>query len=262
MNLPPLILITGPPRSGTTLLNRVLCESPELGDFLPECTFLTKEIQQYNDILLYAEKERFVAYFGSEDSLRGCFKQIVEIHLQTLISNLALDAGVPLVLKDPMLSLCLDQALALMPDDTRYIITLRDPRDVLASMKTVRSKQKQAWNCKKEATDMFSFYYKIQHASDQKSDAMCFIKYEDMVMSEYKGLGEFVKMPHKERNSNNGHGDLTIDKNDPFYSPLYNKPVDKSRVGAYKKVLSWRETRFITKMYAGVLDYWGYDVQG
>ncbi len=75
-----LIVVSGPPRSGTTLANRILCASPGCAPFLPECSFITKQIEQYANILLYSDRERFSAYLGTLDACRSCF-QACTIHI-------------------------------------------------------------------------------------------------------------------------------------------------------------------------------------
>lgn len=42
-----LVFLAGPPRSGTTWLNREICNHPGWSGFLPECTLLTQQIALY-----------------------------------------------------------------------------------------------------------------------------------------------------------------------------------------------------------------------
>lgn len=259
MNHPVIIFIAGPPRSGTTLLNRIMSGCVELGRFLPECTYLTKEIEHYANILLYSDEERFGTYFGNEENLRKCFQQIIDAHLITLIANAGIDVSSVLILKDPVLGLYVDQAIKIFPDDTKFIITIRDPRDVLASMKNVRAKQKKKWDVVSESTDVFNYYYKPRLAADGKPDAIHFIKYEEIVESKFDELSSFLGVEIKENLSTDGNSRLAINKDDPFYSPLYDKPIQRGRVGSYKKMLNRRELRHISRVFSGVMAHWGYE---
>lgn len=63
-----MIVISGPQRTGTTLANRMQCASTKkTAPVLPECSFMTKQIGQYANILLYADKEYFSAYYSTHE---------------------------------------------------------------------------------------------------------------------------------------------------------------------------------------------------
>lgn len=122
-----LIVVSGPSRSGTTLTNRILCASPKCAPFLPECSFITKQIEQYTNILLYSDKEIFSYYFGTLDACRSCFKACINAHLNALLRASPLVSGYDnIVLKDPMLVYYLAQAQELLPAATRFVLPVRN----------------------------------------------------------------------------------------------------------------------------------------
>ena len=103
-----LIIICGPPRSGTTWLNRELCKLPTVFQFLPECTLITQQIELYSRTLHYCEPQRFHAYFSNQQNLLYYYRtnitklvdQVATLNKRTNYSTL--------VLKDPCLCLYLN----------------------------------------------------------------------------------------------------------------------------------------------------------
>ena len=65
-----------------------------------------------------------------------------------------------LVLKDPGLALYLDEIESLFPP-YKLIVLVRDPRDVIASMKNVSIKKEESFDIKKTADEIFIYYFKI-----------------------------------------------------------------------------------------------------
>lgn len=254
-----LIVISGPPRSGTTLVNRLLCASPKCAPFLPECSFITKGIEQYINVLLYADKERFSAYFSTHEECRACFQKCVGAHLESLyIASPHIGGHEHIVLKDPMLSYYLSQAQDLLPVGTRFVIMVRNPLAVVASMKKVVTKQKSGWNIKAVADEIFNFYFHL-HRTREAEDitSACFVRYEDLVLGNWGELESFLGFPvsdefavTKQKNE--------FDQADPFYSPFYKKPISNKRIDAWRGELSDLEISYVRDVFAGVMEYWQY----
>lgn len=254
-----LIVISGPPRSGTTLANRLFCASPKCAPFLPECSFITKQIEQYSNILLYADKERFSAYFHTHEECRACFKKCVESHLESLMRTRAdINGYENIVLKDPMLSYYLVQAQDLLPPDTRFVITVRNPLAVVASLKKVASKNGADWNIKAKVDEIFNFYFHLNRVHQEgRNAAIYFVRYEDLVSGNRKDLESFLGFPVSDEFIP-GKYKGTFDKADPFYSPLYEKPVSNMRIDAWQGELSDSEISYIRDVFSGVMAYWQY----
>jgi len=254
-----LIVISGPPRSGTTLVNRILCTSPYCASFLPECSFITKQIEQYANILLYADKERFSAYFSTREECRTCFQQCVEAHLESLSKvNPHVNVYEYIVLKDPMLSHYLQHAQDLLPGDTRFIIMVRHPLGVVASMKKVIIKQGSGWNIKAAVDDMFNFYFQVHHARETaKISSACFVRYEDFVLGQWSELESFLGFSISDESVLSKHK-REFNQADPFYSPLYEKPISDERIRGWRDQLSDLEISYIRDVFSGVMAYWQY----
>jgi hypothetical protein len=256
---PRLIIIAGPPRSGTTLANRILCTSPECAPFLPECSFLTRQIEQYSNILNYADKERFSAYFSTEEECRSCFEKCVGAHFESLMKARPEVAGHEyIVLKDPMLSFNLLRAQELLPAETRFVITIRNPLAVMASMKKVESRRGSIWDIKTKVDEIFNFYFHLNRVREEaRIVSACYVRYEDMVTGQWGSLESFLGFSLSDEFMHVKHK-RDIDKTNPFYTPLYEKSVSNERIDAWKDELSDFEISYVRDVFSGVMAYWQY----
>ncbi len=254
-----LIVVSGPPRSGTTLANRILCASPRCAQFLPECSFITKQIEQYANILQYSDRERFSAYFDTDDECRSCFRACIDAHLNALLRARPQVAGHEfVVLKDPMLVYYLAQAQELLPACTRFVLTVRNPLGVIASMKQVESRRGAAWNIEATVNDIFNFYFHLYRAREEgRLASACYLKYEDLVVGNWEALEAFLGFPVSDALMLSKH-ERVLDKHDPFYTPLYEKQVSGERVDAWQSELSEAEISYVRGVFSGVMAYWGY----
>lgn len=254
-----LTIISGPPRSGTTLVNRILCASPKCAPVLPECSFITNQIEQYANILLYADKERFSNYFQTQEECRVCFKKCIEAHLESLRKARQDLVGYEhLVLKDPMLSYFLVQAQELLPPDTRFVIMVRNPLAVIASLKKVATKNGVEWNFKAKVDEIFNFYFHLNGFHQKANNtATHFVRYEDLVSGKWEALESFLGFPVVDQFIP-GKFKGGFDKADPFYSPLYEKSVSSKRINSWQDELSSSEISYVNEAFSGIMLYWQY----
>lgn len=259
-----LILITCPPRSGTTWLNRELCSGAAAFPFLPECTFLTQQVELYNRIINYSDKKRFMAYFQNRHNLTTLFRENIARQIDQAASlNKKTDANV-LVLKDPGLSLHLEASEALFPEHY-LIVLLRDPRNVIASMKKVSLKKETDFEIKKTADEIFMYYYKIGIFYKKNNENSIFVRYEDLVTGKTEDLQGFLPdglMP----SVSTGEIDLSelkqkLDPSDPFFSEHYFHPTTDQTIASYVNILSEDEINYIDNIFSGVIQCWGYGSQ-
>ena len=135
-----LILVTGSMRSGTTLLQQVLCCAPDANPFIHGCRYLTAQIETF---ARYAGPDRLYIedYLGGPQELFAFTRDILDRLLQETHRRL----GEPrhLVLKNPELGRVLLPAAALLPQ-ARFIVSVREPKDTIASMITVGEKHRES----------------------------------------------------------------------------------------------------------------------
>lgn len=133
-----LILVAGAMRSGTSLLQHVLCSSPEANPFIHGCRYLTSQIAIFAQ---YAGGDRLYVkdYLGGPEGLLAFSRDIVE----RLLAETHRRLGEPkhLVLKNPELASYLPHATVLMPQ-ARFVISVREPKDTIASMIGVGEKHR------------------------------------------------------------------------------------------------------------------------
>lgn len=254
-----LVIVCGPPRSGTTWLARELCNSPIAFPFLPECSLITHQIEQYRFMKTY-ESKRFQAYFGTQENLLNFYRETVT-RLINQVANLNQKTGAKtLVLKDPLLCLCLEDIKEVMPPH-KLVVLIRDPRDVIASMKQVSARKKQKWNVRKEAHELLRYSNQIGSHHQRADKDNIFLRYEDIVVGQTSFLHDFLRQGSE--NMIFSQANVTtvsdkIDSSDPFFSKLYLQPTTSEKIGSYTKILSVIEIGYIEDVFSGVMQQWNY----
>lgn len=254
-----LVVVCGPPRSGTTWLQRELCSARGTFRFMPECSLVTQQVELYHRTLRYCDPQRFAAYFGDREFLLAYFRaNIARLIDRAAMLNQTGDARI-LVIKDPCLSLYLEDLGDLLPPH-RLIVLVRNPLDVVASMKTVAGRRKERWRPAAVAGGLLQYYLRIgQHASRAGRDCLL-LRYEDVVTGDRQALRDFLG---DIRLADHVATDTTavaarLDSRDPFFSEHYLRPTTSERIGAYRKTLSLSEIVRIETMYSGIMRDWNY----
>lgn len=255
-----LIVVCGPPRSGTTWLNRELCNIPTAFPFLPECSLLTKQVELYNLTLHYSDPQRFQAYFATQQNLLSYFRaNVARLVDQVAILNQKPGAKT-LVLKDPCLCLYLEDIKDVLPSH-KLIVLVRDPRDVLASMKNVAARKKQKWNMEMAANELLNYYNQIRNHQRCADKNSIFLRYEDIVVGKTTILQNFLQQKYEDvafmQTDVISVGDQ-LDLSDPFFSELYLQPTTSKKIGSYTKILSGIEIGYIENVFSGVMQQWSY----
>ena len=254
-----LVFVAGPPRSGTTWLNREICDRAGWSGFLPECTFLTQQIALYSRTRHYGEPKRFAAYFGTAENLASVYRPILRQMLD-LVRNLNdCPDGDVLLLKDPELSLYLQDLGDVLPDH-RLICIVRDPRDVIASVKNVSARKKEAWDIKATCARIFSYYDGIRKYRALGSRTALFVRYEDLVGGTLDQVRAFLGQATDTdaARANGGAVEAWLDPSDPYFSELHLKPTTQQKVGSYKTILTKREIEEVEAVFSGVMQDWRY----
>ncbi len=131
--------LIGPPRSGGTLFYSILCSDPTLNPMLKETHFVTHAVSAYALACerLPMEESHF---FSDLDDTRDFFSAWVKAFIDKVHSRYA--SAEHLAIKSITLGRhCAD--LAKLLPEARFLVSVRDPRDIIASMITVGQKQEQ-----------------------------------------------------------------------------------------------------------------------
>jgi len=245
------IIVGGAMRTGTSLLQNVLSTSPSANDMMVECQYLTAQLSLY--VNWRNNPERSLSdFFEDENDFEDYTKSLVVDYLKRTHKQ----QGNPehLILKHPEMTPFFPLLAKFLPS-ARFIVALRDPKDVVASMLAVAERQEkmgrmsnmlQAGRDMQKLTNLFmNFYRGLNRIPNQTPRKLAYIKYETLVTepeSLFPALMEFTGL------------DLT--KYDPTADWIYTRPrsvnkafdteirgkgLSASSIGNYRAALSAEE---------------------
>ncbi|SAL61468.1 sulfotransferase family protein [Caballeronia telluris] len=189
-----LTFCVGAPRSGTTVFCNLLTEGKSAFPMLPECTYITQLIRLYHDILNYSDAQRFKAFAKSKADLADVFSRSIDGFIRLAHSHFAHIEGSQLILKDPEITIYLDQLRDFFPT-AKVVCVVRDPVNVVASMGKVFAKQGRATTFDELLSFVFNYYWRASESQLAKSGAMHFVDFEkilDADESEFQATEHFL----------------------------------------------------------------------
>lgn len=134
-----IVFVAGCLLSGTRLLNRVICTAPGANHLIDECRYLTAQLQLYARFVRQ-DGPAIEHYFTDKRQFAAFTRQVVERFL--VQAHARLDAPDVLVLENPALSFFVPHLAAFFPA-TRFVLSVREPKDTIASMLQVYERHKQ-----------------------------------------------------------------------------------------------------------------------
>lgn len=176
-----LIFIFSLPRSGSTLLQRVLSRNPEIKTSSESWLLLQflSHKKKHLSRSIYSNHNATVALQEFVSNLRGG-QQYFDEQLSRFITGTLIglrDHDNQIVLeKTPRNHLIVDEIMDLFPN-SKFIFLWRNPLDIISSM--VKSWGDGAWNTHQFAVDLEEGLYRLTHA--KQSENCINISYEDLV---------------------------------------------------------------------------------
>ena len=254
-----VIFVTGPPRSGTTLLARLLSGGYAY-PMIAECSVITSMIKSHYQFQNYLDKPRYDHFIRRAEFLDDLFKDLIA----KVIGNV--EAGMErkrstLILKDPELALHLLSIPALIRQPSRSICCVRDPRDVIASVLAVHRRQGRSEPIEKTINESYLYYHKIDEAyrTQDACSPIMVVRYEDVANVDVKTFQTLEGFcGYKLNGAVFEESILAFDKNDPFYVATYDDKITRDRIGAYKEELSSEERSKVEAAFAGVIYQYKY----
>lgn len=271
-----LVFVGGSQRSGTTLLNEFLCRDEKAAPKFREASYFRELVTAFHNGLADFDHDT-VSYFGAEHDFVQFHKSVTERFIQQIL--LPYPEALHLILKEPHLTPLFPDLFRLLPK-ARYLLIVRDPRDIISSMFQVGERMRalgqshffQQRNIPKLCNYVQSFYTpSMNFNSDEFRSRLRAITYENLVHQPeaiQSSLRDFLGMKLNfdvEQNSNSevNAGSSSELENLPRYQPwftdLSGKAIRSDSIGSYKQVLSASEARLVGIHMAEFMDFFGYD---
>jgi len=267
---PTLVFVGGSMRSGTTLLQRILCTAPGSNPLIAECHYLAMLLDQH--AVLGGSFDAMLAdYFESPqsfaDHMRSRAAAFVKMTLERHRPTRAL------VLKSPELTRNFPTLAEWFPA-ARFIVMMRDTRDIIASMLDVGERHR-AGNVPsffvESGRDMAalvrlyrSYYAPLGRAWRRLAARTLILRYEDLVrdpatslsrLADFTGLGlcaEHVKLAPDRVSRGSASGAQGNDFVAGFLTPLLAETPQASRIGRYRDRLTREEIGYIEEHCAKI----------
>ncbi|MEW5904766.1 MAG: sulfotransferase [Pseudomonadota bacterium] len=264
------VFVCGAPRTGTTLLLSLISTSQATNPLSAECDYFTSLVHPFivgrnrfdlHTNCYFATLEDFEHYHA--DIMRGVLKDMWQF----------LDRPAKLVLKDPGMTRYANIILKLLPE-SRMIISIRDPRDVIASRVSIEMRRLGSTDPHAIGADFIDTicreYNAVHEYVLQLDEATLrrvkLVRYEQLVDG----------MPLAELSSFIGVDDLNVDKlwqrslklgerksHSEWMSPLYGQKMSQESVGRHSSVLDAPEIERISAAcshtYQALLKIGGWD---
>ncbi|MET2825420.1 sulfotransferase family protein [Mesorhizobium shangrilense] len=185
-----LIFVTGSMRSGTSLLHRLISTSPDAGERLAPARYIMDFIQLFHT---YSNSES--AFVSDYAKSNADFLAVTRQFVTDRLHDAWLHSGKPacLVLRTVEVAPTLPLVARLLPE-AKFAVSVREPKDVIASILKVGEKQRKFWPRRetlassKNLSRMCRTYNRAYLATvrTQRSDEalrkrIVFVRYEDAV---------------------------------------------------------------------------------
>lgn len=266
--------IGGAPRSGGTLLASILCSDRTTNPTLREAHYLREMVQAYRQGKQLFNTLEGGHYFSDAEELRQFSAAWVQAFLDKLVSRYA--PATNLVLKSFLMSVMFPAVFELLPE-ARFLISVRDPRDIACSQIDVGEKQRQQGQNVRFPRDVArlsreNLYYYLpsmtfRHPGFQKQ--VLFVRYEDLVQqpdTQVERIRAFTGLALQDYDPANlwagGGRDFSGDRSsgDPYINELYGKGMSAGRVGRHREMLAREEIRAIETECAPLFSTFGYEM--
>ena len=253
---PDIIVVCGAPRSGTTLVNNILCASPQTNPLIAEWTPLLVVLQStYKQIVAYRRHRE--DFFIPETIF-----DIGRTGILSLVDDLKqIHQCDKVVVKCPAYSPYIPLLVRLLPGRVRCLGTFRAPEDIIASMlvwaKKSRELNKDHFYEQMSVQDfchyLLHYYSFIISSTDKAMDSIFMTNYETLVKNPEEEISRYEKIMGLDLSAFDPGAPWQESKMDMSkegvhalaYTPLYNHPISSSSIDSGKRNLSVKDRQMI-----------------
>lgn len=270
--------VGGAQRSGTTLLQGILCADEATNPLIYEAFLFRFVVDAYRNGKQFFDL-RGKDYFTDFEAYRSFHGRTVADFLEQTRNRYAPAAH--LVLKEPYLAMRFPEIHELVPE-AKLLLIVRDPRDVAASLVEVGEKMKSQGRANEFTTrDMAEIakHYKSFYRPAMRIQTPAFrdnlrvVKYENLVLdtvAEIERLRRFTGLELRDLDTGGLWKDskwdfdkmAEWDLHRPWASDLWGKGMSAQRVGRYKTVLQDDEIQALEEACTDVFHLFGYKKTG
>lgn len=273
------LLIGGAMRSGTTVIHRALCTAENSNPYISESWFLSDIMRLYRWNLTRYDV-RHADQFGNVRN----FRELIWLNIRQYLSMVSIKYNDPevLVLKHPELTYYFSE-LSRHFHNFRFVVIIRDPRDVIASVMEVAerhrrnkiiSPQTELVNIKKHCDNYIAYYLDVLKNEENFRNRLIFVRYEDFMKDPGRELQRISQLAGLRYDTERATGFLPehaaaqnfnkeAREKDPFsgafWSELYTKPLSTDRISRYKDLLNEKQIEEIERrldLFGNRFNYW------
>jgi hypothetical protein len=265
--------VGGSMRSGTTLLQAVLCSTKDTNPHIFEAQYLTRLFMLHH--YGHVQFDGFLQhYFDDQAQMTAFHADMIQQFLD--LTRRRYHPAPHLVLKNPEMTR-LFPMIADLVEDSKFIISVRDPRDTIASILDVAQRQAaqgQTTNLTQTGRDMtkhaanFNQFY-APVFNEKNSDFMksvFIVKYEELVVhtqAVLNSLSDFTGLALRDFDPEQPWRTLVDFSDDnvirrPFHTSLRGRPISKDRIDRYVKSFSKDELQTIERVCGPFMNAFGY----
>lgn len=268
---PSSLFIGGAARTGTTLLQSVLCSDPSTNPLISEAVPIRYLLDAYKKTINnYNAFPKM--YFDDLEEISIIYSSSIEMLLNELKKKY--DCKI-LVLKEPALTKYFPDMSNII-NNVRFFCMVRDPRTTIASMimwgEKMRQRNKKHFfqdkDMKRLSKYYLGFYVPLFNCNDVNFiQNTKYIRYEDLVVDTGDTLDVIRNFTRLELHDYDP-GENWIrtkldfeDRNSPMHdavTELYGKPISASRIDSFREILTEEEIATIERECYPVFKYFNY----
>jgi hypothetical protein len=254
--------VTGAPRTGTTILHALICTDESVNDYIAEISYFTALVRAFTVGWTTFDAHTYAYFSGDRQEFGRYHSQLLRAVLHDTWQHVGRPAK--LALKDPALSRH-TVALAQLLPGSKYLLSIRDPRDAIASRVTVmRKSEPQAVISE---ADILRFCKEFSGAYTPLIDAPEIFNGRALVVP-YEGLSRSGDLTAVEafmgitcRPDRVWQSDLT-DINGPannneWRTAQYGRPLNPDSIGSYASVLTPQQVQIVLERCGPVMQRLG-----